>query len=370
MYDSVNRLEPTVGCCETACPDSARSVMTMTTRKLARRSQDLEHRAPRPGEVPQAVAAAAECHQPPLRMALREHDGAPRGVGMRGRRELQVRERIAGEPVGAALQDAKLRPRCVEEALGRLPCAEELRIAGPGRERQVELCAFRSAASRLVEAPGAGIQELAVLVDIDRDYVRVVFELVVHPVAMVHIDVHVSDAAYTVLGAQRLDEHPGIVEHAEAGGAPAARVVQAADRLERAYGLARHDAPRAFERRADDVRGDLVAAFEGGGVAVIQESLAILRRGDDPVYVVRRVEALDCGSRGRAGAARRHPGVQAVCAGELEERALPVDRERMTLRKAVAPELGANEEMRRHARLRRGSRRRSPRRRDRWCAGR
>ncbi len=118
-----------------------------------------------------------------------------------------MRERIAGEPVGAALQDEELRPRRVEEALGLLPCAHELRVAGPGSERQVELGAFRGAASGLVDAAGAGIEELAVLVDIDRDYVRIVFELVEHPVAMVHVDVHVGDAPHAVLGAQRLDEH-------------------------------------------------------------------------------------------------------------------------------------------------------------------
>src|SRR5262245_16292108 len=323
---------------------------------LDRFNEDLENGAPGSRQVLQVIAAAAKDHETAVRVALGKRDQPPRSVGVRSRREPQIGKRIAREPVRAALEDQELGARLVDEALGLLPCAHELRIARAGRERQVQLGALGRAAPGLVHRAGPRIEKLTVLVDVHANDVGVVLELVEDAVAMVHIDVDIGDAAHPVLRAQGLDEHARIVEYAEACGALAPRVVQSPDRLEAAPRLARHDAARPPERRSDARPRDLVASGESRRVTVVQVSAAAARRLHDAIDVFHGMESLDYLPGCQPALCKRYLVVQTQTARSAPERALPVDRQRMALGKAVAAELAANEEMRRHARPARGSR--------------
>jgi hypothetical protein len=100
-----------------------------------------------------------------------------------------------------------------------LPRGEELAIARPGRERQVELRALGQVAADLVRMTGARVEEVAVLVDVDDDQVRVGLVRIVTGSVM-HVDADVADARDSEARAH-VDDHAEIVEHAEAGRAAA-----------------------------------------------------------------------------------------------------------------------------------------------------
>src|ERR1041385_7899589 len=95
------------------------------------------------------------------------------------------------------------------------------------------------------------------------------------------------------------------------------------------------------------------------------------RRFNHSIDVVGVVEELDLRARSRDSSVPEDDlAVEAKRAGVAPESALPVYRQRMAFGEAVAAELRAKEEMRRHARPAHGSRRTWRRRRDPWCAAR
>ena len=113
-------------------------------------------------------------------------------------RELQVRDRIAAERVGPALQQDQLGLRGFEIALDFLPRLEEHRVVGARRQRNVELRADGGAAPRFAAAAGAGIEKAPVLVQVGELELGICLERVEHAVAMMRIDVDVGDAANAV----------------------------------------------------------------------------------------------------------------------------------------------------------------------------
>ena len=148
--------------------------------------------------------------------------------------EAQVRDRIAFEAVGAALEQDELgRPGAqVVLDLRARPRGSRSSLA-PGGSGRFSFVPTRRARRRFRRAaPGAGIQVAAVLVEVGEQQIRIVLERVEHAVAVMRIDVDVSDALQAMLAAQHLDRDAAIVEHAEAGGVVARRMMQAGDRNE------------------------------------------------------------------------------------------------------------------------------------------
>ncbi len=87
-----------------------------------------------------------------------------------------------------------------------------------------------------------------------KDQIRIVFERVVHAIAVMRIDVHVRDALESASLAEQLHRNPAVVEHAAPGRFVAGRVMQAGYGDESVAHLAAHDGVRCIEGRADDVR--------------------------------------------------------------------------------------------------------------------
>jgi hypothetical protein len=86
----------------------------------------------------------------------------------------------------------------------------------------------------------AGIEVAPVLVEVGEHHRRVVLERVEHPIAVVRVDVDVSDALQS-RALQQLDRHPAVVEDAKARRALARRVMEPGDGHEGAAALAAHD---------------------------------------------------------------------------------------------------------------------------------
>ena len=85
----------------------------------------------------------------------------PRGMRVRLLGQAQVRDRIAAEAVGAALQDQNSGCVPLEVRLDRRPGREEFGIAGAGRQRQVQLGAGAAPVPVSLARAGARIQEFA-----------------------------------------------------------------------------------------------------------------------------------------------------------------------------------------------------------------
>ena len=118
---------------------------------------------------------------------------------MHGVGERHVSERIPGNAIRTALQEDELgRLRLkVRKHLG--PDHRKRRIVRPRRQRDIELGPARGAATDLVRASSAGVEVATILVQVGEDHAGVVLETVIHPIAVVGIDVDVGDATEPML---------------------------------------------------------------------------------------------------------------------------------------------------------------------------
>src|SRR5690606_41794950 len=91
---------------------------------------------------------------------------ALRGVRMRLLGELEMRDRIARERVGAALKQHELGLAALEVSLDLFPGFEEMRVVRARRQRDVELRAFGRPAPGFGPAARPRGKESAVLVQI------------------------------------------------------------------------------------------------------------------------------------------------------------------------------------------------------------
>ena len=156
-------------------------------------------------------------------MALGDRAQSRRGMAVRVLGEPQVGDGVAGEAVGAALEDHELGRMPLEMRLDHGPRGQEFVVARAGRQGQVELAAHGRAGADLVRRTGARVQESPVLVRVGEDQRRVVLEGVEDAIAMVRVDVDVGDARQPVLALQHLDDDSDVVEDAEARGMRAPR---------------------------------------------------------------------------------------------------------------------------------------------------
>ena len=125
-------------------------------------------------------------------------------------------EGIAGETVGAALEDDELGFGGVDVGLDPIPGIEEGVVAGAREQRDVELGALGCARAGLVRPPGARIEKAAVLVDVADEDLGIILEGVEDAVAVVGVDVDIGDAVDVVTRTQDLDGDAAVVEDAEA----------------------------------------------------------------------------------------------------------------------------------------------------------
>jgi len=267
-------------------------------------------------------------------------------MGVRLLAEAQVRDGVALEAVGAALEDDELGLVLLEVRLDALPGFEELVVARPWHERDVELGAACRTRAGLRGGARARVQEAPVLVQVGENERRIVLEAVVDPVAVVGVDVDVGDARQPVVALERLGDNAAVVEHAEAGRVAAGGMVQPGDGHERALHVAAHQRFGGHERRADHGGGRLEDAGHRRRVAGIEVALTCPRSRPHQFDVGRGVKPADFLHRGLARLERNHRVEQAVGLDLPHEYAVPVRAEGMPLAESVARDLLAVHERR------------------------
>jgi len=119
-------------------------------------------------------------------------------------------------------------------------------------ERHVHGGPLTGTGASLGDEAGTGEEELAGLVDRDREHARVVVEDRLHPVAVVHIDVDVRDALRAV-GEQPRDRDGGVVIDAEPARSRGHRMVETPCGVEGVLGGTLPDGLRRSDRRTGDV---------------------------------------------------------------------------------------------------------------------
>src|SRR5690606_4867548 len=149
----------------------------------------LHHARPGAREIPAVVAATAERQHTAVAQPIRQIHKLPGGPGVDLRRKAQVGDRVAFHAVSAALEDDELRLEALEVRNHLWPHACERGVVRAGRQRQVQLRATRSSATRLVGRAGARIKKPAVLVDVGEDDRRVFFERIEDAVAVMRVDI-------------------------------------------------------------------------------------------------------------------------------------------------------------------------------------
>src|SRR3982751_6861371 len=193
-------------------------------------------------------------------------------MGMGARRILQMGERIAIKAVCAALKNNECGFRATQKIDYAFPLTQKLRIASAGRHRNIQLGSLGLALARFGGVSSARVQKPAVLVYVSDEHLGITFIRIVKSIAVVNIDVDVSDAPDAIFFAQRIDNDAAIVEHTETRTGIATGMVAAADRLGRSLTIAVHDALESFERCADNCSGRVVDTRICGCVAIVDGS--------------------------------------------------------------------------------------------------
>ena len=194
---------------------------------------------------------------------------------VRGLAEAQMRDRIAGHAVRAALKQDEFARARPQVGLDLLPSLHELGIPGARRKRQIQLGAGGQTLAGLLGRAGAGIQVPPVLVNIGEQQIGIVIERVEHPVPMMGVDIDVGDAFEAMAGTQLFDGDPAIVEDTEAGGPVARRMMQPRDGHEGAPASARHERFDGHQGGTDDRTRGIENAAKGRRVSAIEKTVPV-----------------------------------------------------------------------------------------------
>ena len=291
--------------------------------------QRLDDREPAERHVRLRITALVHDHEPPAAMALRgllhrtRHE--PVAVGM----QLHACERIDRACVEAARDDDQLGPETLQrrqhDSLERVA----IRIVAAAREqRHVQVRADACAFAAVVGAAVAG-REAAILVQRNRQRVRIVVVDRLRAVAVVHVPVDHRDALDAVFRTGGLDRDRDVRQQAEAHRAIAQAMM--AGRPRQREGVRRtfaEDRIDGRDRESGRQRGDLVAALaerrEIAEVAAVRVAECAER-----VEIVRGMNAQQVGGRGRLGAAQVELCGQARGLHERQEAALRIGRFRV-----------------------------------------
>ena len=259
--------------------------------------------------------------------------------------ERQMRKRITGDTVGAALQDDELGCVVLEVAHDLRPGALERRIVGARCERQVELGPRRRPAPALLGAARARVQEPAVLVQVGEDHLRVALEAVIHAIAVVRVDVHVGHPRQTRLASQPLDGDGAIVQRTKTRRARTPRVVQPRDRHEGPPRPPLHHLLAGEQGRADHIGRGLVHAAERRRVAAIEVAGARRRTSDQPLEIGRFVEEFELDPARLPRVLDAAAPLEAAGDELAVKRRMPIEPERVAAAEPVAREtIAGNDE--------------------------
>ena len=252
---------------------------------------------------------------------------------MRCGAEREMRERVAGEAVGTALQHDELGRVVLEMPQYACPYGLEGGIIGARRERQVQFGAARGALAALFGAAGARIEKSTIFVDVGEDQLRLVLEGVEHTVAVMRVDVDICDALETAGRTQPFDDDATIVERAKTGGTAARGVMQARDRYERTTHAAEHHRLGSAEGTADDVRRCFEHATKRRRVTAVEIPRPRIRSGAQEFDVVGAVEKLQFFATGHARLFDKATLLESARGEFAVERGVPIGAERV-----LAPE--------------------------------
>ena len=269
-------------------------------------------------------------------MPVRDGAEPPGGMRMRLFGQFQVRDRIAPQAVCTALKNDELRRMALDVGFDGRPGREEFRIARAGRQRQIQLGAFRAARTGFRIGAGARIQIAPILVQIREYQRRIVLESVKDAVAMMRVDVDVGDPRKAVHPLQVFDDDADVVENAKAGRVPASGMVQSGDWHEAAFRPSVHQRVGCDEGRTDDVARRLEHAFPGGRVAGIQVTVAAGGFRLHQVDVLGAVEQLEFATGGGARRQLQDAAIESLGDQLAPEGLVPVGAERMTVAEGIA----------------------------------
>ena len=186
----------------------------------------------------------------------------------------KVRDGVALKTVGATLKQDELWPGLAKILLNTTPSYAKFSIAGAGSHRDIEFGASSPARAGLGLGAGTRIQVAAIFVYIGKYEVRIVFESIEHPVAVVCVDIDVSNAAQTVLLAQVFGGDTAIIEDAKTSGPIPPRMMQARDGNKRTASIAVHNVVCSRQYGANDIGRCIEDSLDGRRVTVIQVTLA------------------------------------------------------------------------------------------------
>src|SRR5579864_6029774 len=134
----------------------------------------LQHRVPGLSEIAAVISAAAERQHPAVSEPLGALPEAPAGTAVRAGREPQMRDRVALETVGSALQDDELGVEALQMRHHPRPGCGKHFIVRAWRQRHVELHADGCPATGLPARTGPRVEVAPVLVQVGEHHRRVV----------------------------------------------------------------------------------------------------------------------------------------------------------------------------------------------------
>ena len=130
-----------------------------------------------------------------------------------------VRDGVPGDAVGTGLQDNELGAAVADELLRAAPGGKEIRVGDRGRgQRQVEFATSRLAQAGFITETRARVEVAAVFVYVPDPHGRIFFLGIKDTIAVVRIDIHVSDTLDAIVLAQYLDQDTNVIDGTEAGG--------------------------------------------------------------------------------------------------------------------------------------------------------
>jgi len=148
----------------------------------------------------------------------------------------------------------------------------------------------------------SGIEVATVLVDIGKDQVRVIFEAVKHTIAMMGIDVYVSDSLQSIFLSKILNRYTAVVEHTESCGMFTSGVMESGNRNKCPLRVTLHDGVNSGQCRADYICRDLEDTGKRRRIAAIEKACAILgflRYEIDVIRSMKERQLVNSGSPGR-----------------------------------------------------------------------
>ncbi|GMQ87569.1 MAG: hypothetical protein BMS9Abin08_0773 [Gammaproteobacteria bacterium] len=256
-------------------------------------------------------------------------------MSMRLCRIFQVSDWIAGQTVGAALQQDKFRFCLIEEYFRRFPCLEKELIVGTGRHRNIQFGTGSRTATGFFHSTGPGIEVAAIFVEIHKHKIRVVLEGVEHAIAVMCIDINVGDALNSILPAQCFDGDPAIVEHTKTGGGITARMVQTGDGYECLPATCADNIVQCREYRTYHRARSFKDSPKCRGVTGIEITEAGQRLLLYLLDVALLLKAQNLGFSGLYGFANIHLAVQTELLQTRPERIHTIRSERMSLTKTI-----------------------------------